>query len=1503
MKEKKSNTRLKTFRKIVLRTLVFLILLILLTAIALSLPVVQTKIAHYATEKLNEQYGTNINVEQVAVTAFGGVKLKKVKILDHHNDTLIFAKRLNTSILDFKKLIDGQLIFGNIKADGLELNVKNYKGEKDTNLDKFVAAFDDGKKGSGKFLMTSKNISLINSHFTVIDENRENPKDVDFTNLNAELKDFKIQGPNVTTTIEKMSFKDHRGLEVENLASNFTYTKENIKLEQLDLKTKESTFKGDVVLRYNRKDFADFNNKVVFDINTEKAEISSNDIRYFYDELGENQKFELSGKIDGTLNNLYAKNLHLKDNIGSEIKGDVNFKNLFQKEGKGDFYMKGSFDKVASSYDDLTKLLPNVLGKKLPSSLRKLGKFNLVGDAEITTKTIDTNFDLSTKLGRVNSDIVITNIDNIDNAKYAGNIILDKFNLGSFLNKKELGVVSLNVDVDGKGFTEKYLDTKFSGDVDDFYYNGYTYKNINANGSFKKPIFKGKFNINDPNLLMDFDGLVDLSKKVNIYDFNAKVDYANLKNLNFIKDEIAVFRGNVVMNITGNSLDNLNGNVSMTNASYQNKKDIYYFDSLDINSAFDATGQRDVSIYSPNAIKGEIQGKFDFVQIPKMIQNSLGSLYTNYKPNPLKRGQFLKFNFSEFNKVIEIFYPDVILSDSATLNGTIVSDENDFKMNFSSNTIKAYNVEMDNIQVEIDNKNPLYNAYIQLDSIKTKQYKIRDFSLINVTAKDTLFFRTEFKGGDKGNDFYNLNLFHTINSDKKNVVGFNPSEVMFKDYVWNINEKGNDSNKIIFDKDLNNFDFNEITLSHENQSILLNGLLNGNNNKNLQLTFNDVDLNKITPDLNKFKFNGYVDGTVNIKQVNSIYQPTSNLVINQLEINENLLGNMTLDIEGDENFKKFNINSSVENENFESFNAIGNIEIVNDNALMDLVLNFKKFNLGLLQNLGGDVITNIRGSVSGSAQINGNVENLNYNGRLFVEDTGLTIPYLGTDYTLEQNSMIDVTTEKFIIQPTQIIDTKFTTNGAISGFIKHKKFGNWELNLDINTKKLLVLNTLDHDDAAYFGTAFMNGTASISGPTDGLEITVNAKSEKGTEIKIPINDAESVGDNEYVHFVTKEEKYNLAINEASAKRFQGLELDFDLDITEDANIEIILDRDSGHGMKGNGRGGLLFRINTLGKFEMYGDYQVYQGTYNFKYGGIINKPFQVKKFSSIAWEGNPYKAILNLEALYNTNANPAVLVENSSVNRKIPVQVVIGVKGTLDSPEPDFTINFPNVSSILKSEIDTKLDDPTNRQTQALALLSTGSFVTAENAGNAAVGSLYETAGSMLSSLFNDKDGKFDVGFDYTQADRTPGIETSGQVGVTLTTKINDRITINGKVGVPVGGVNESAIVGNVELQYRVNEDGTLNLRVFNRENDITYLGQGIGYTQGIGISYEVDFDTFKELVNKIFTKHKIEVVKDEKVIPQDSYFPDYVNPVPENQEEKEQEIPHGNKDAIPLDD
>ena len=52
---------------------------------------------------LNKSFGTNISIGKVAITPFGSVKLGEVLVLDHHQDTLFYIKKLNTSIFKFQE--------------------------------------------------------------------------------------------------------------------------------------------------------------------------------------------------------------------------------------------------------------------------------------------------------------------------------------------------------------------------------------------------------------------------------------------------------------------------------------------------------------------------------------------------------------------------------------------------------------------------------------------------------------------------------------------------------------------------------------------------------------------------------------------------------------------------------------------------------------------------------------------------------------------------------------------------------------------------------------------------------------------------------------------------------------------------------------------------------------------------------------------------------------------------------------------------------------------------------------------------------------------------------------------------------------------------------------------------------------------------------------------------------------------------------------------------------
>ena len=324
------------------------------------------------------------------------------------------------------------------------------------------------------------------------------------------------------------------------------------------------------------------------------------------------------------------------------------------------------------------------------------------------------------------------------------------------------------------------------------------------------------------------------------------------------------------------------------------------------------------------------------------------------------------------------------------------------------------------------------------------------------------------------------------------------------------------------------------------------------------------------------------------------------------------------------------------------------------------------------------------------------------------------------------------------------------------------------------------------------------------------------------------------------------------------KEIRGVEMNFDLDITNQAEVEIVIDKETGSYLNGRGAGNLFMEINTNGKFNIWGDFITFDGIYNFKNLGVIDKKFNLKSGGSIVWEGNPLEAQMNLEAIYDVpgGANPAILLDNPSFNKKIPTEVLIRLEGNLLKPDnPVFEINFPNTSGIVASEINYRLADPQRSQLQALSLLSQGIFINEVSVSMEGItNNLYQKASDIFSDLIGEENDKLKVGIDYLQGDKSVllDIATEDRLGFTLSTKISDKILLNGKIGVPVGGLEQTLVVGNVQIDFILNDEGTLRAKVFNKENEFRYIGDELGYTQGLGISYNVDFETFKELINKI---------------------------------------------------
>ena len=1447
----------------------------MLLIIILSIPSVQTYIGKKVTDNLNETYGTDINIKRLGLNWKGEVDIREVYIADHHQDTLIYAKELQTNILSFQNLIQGDLGFGNIDLTKAKLYVTTYEGEETDNLTIFSEKFNTGKPPSeNPFSLFSNDVKLTDSHVKITNYNLDSPEVFDLTQVNLLANDFKITGPNIDADIQELSLVAQRGLTIKKLQSNFSYTLEKMEMKDLVLQTENSLINGEIILDYSEKGMADFENDVVIDAAFEDSEISTNDLNSFYNEFGSDQTIILDTDFKGTLNNFGITNTHLATS-NTVIQGDYTFKNLLK--GSDAFSIQSSNHNIQTSYYDLRRFMPRVLGDVLPNQLKDIGQVSFKGKTTLTASQLITNSTINTGVGSAQTDIELGNIRDFDNAYYNGKVILKALNLGKLTGTTSLGKVTADLSVEGRGFTQKTVSTLVEGTISSFNFEGYEYKNIEVTGTLKDPVFNGNLSIDDPNLKMDFKGLVDVSKEFNQYDFEADVEYAELNKLNLIKrDSVSVFAGRVVVDMDGTSIDDAVGTISFEETFYQTASEDYFFADFEITSTFEGE-ERVIAINSPDIITGKISGKFLIEDIPNLFVNGIGSIYANYIPEEVTTNQYIDYEFEVYNKIVDLFVPQLKLGDNTRVKGSVSSDQSKFKLDFRSPELLLYDNYLGKVNVQVDNDNPLYNTYISVDSVYTGVYNVVDVNIINKTINDTLYVRSEFKGGEKKEDIFNLSLYHTINPQGKSVVGVKKSDITYKDNVWYLNEDNNSLNKVVFDNDFKDIRIDSLVLNHNNEIIQLAGEVRDSTYKNLKLRFRDVNIGNITPEVDSLRLQGNVNGKLDFLQKNGAYYPNSSVKIDNVVINEIPFGDLNLEVKGNEDLSKYNINTTLTNNDVKSINAVGAIDVAPQNPTIQLDVALNEFNMQAFSPFGGDVITDIRGLITGNAKVSGNYKSPDIDGLFNLENSGLKVPYLNVDFDLENNTEVLVSKNKIAVNAITITDTKYNTKGTFIGSATHRNFGDWRLDMNISSNNLLVLDTPPDEDALYYGTAFIDGTASIKGPVDELVIDVVASTEDNTSFKIPLSDVASIGDDSFIKFLSPEEKEARVNGEPlKTEEPKGLSVNFELDINEKAEVEVVVDKVNNSTLKGRGAGILLIELNTLGKFNMWGDFLVIDGNFDFRYGGIIQKNIEVVSGGSINWDGDPERAQLDLTAKYETDANPSILLDNPTVNRKIPVEVLVDLTGELIQPDINFRIEFPRVSSVVKSELDYKLQNEELMEKQALFLIASGNFVNDNYGGaNLGTGALVERVSGLVNELFADQDSKFSVGLDYSQGSRLPDQETADRFGITLSTQINERILINGKVGVPVGGVNETAVAGDIEVQWLVNEDGSLRMKFFNRQADLQFIGEDQIFEQGAGISYSVDFDTFRELVRKLFNK-KITLESEEKVpvTPDDNDLP-----------------------------
>ncbi len=463
-------------------------------------------------------------------------------------------------------------------------------------------------------------------------------------------------------------------------------------------------------------------------------------------------------------------------------------------------------------------------------------------------------------------------------------------------------------------------------------------------------------------------------------------------------------------------------------------------------------------------------------------------------------------------------------------------------------------------------------------------------------------------------------------------------------------------------------------------------------------------------------------------------------------------------------------------------------------------------------------------------------------------------PYLINDRVTVEKSVINV--EGLVLKDT------LNGTGTIGkgGKVDLNNLSNPTIDVTLVTNNLMALNTAFKDNHMYYGTAYASGDFSFSGPIDNININIDASTEAGTVFNIPLNTSATVGDYEFIKFVSHSDTAKVV---AKPRAFNGVTLNFNLRADEKTTVIITTDygKLTGTGQTRN----LNLKINSLGDFDMFGDFNITSGKFEFTAKNFISKNFTVKPGGYIHWTGNPSNAEINLNALYEVRtdiSNLYIAAGTTSPKGKsqVLVQAELVITKSLIHPNIEFDFNFPTEPSI-KDDLATYLNDINNRNQQALSIIvrrnfspGTGNSLTNEVVGTG-VSAVSEFAFNKLNNLISQSNIK--------NVDFTLRSFNDASASVRL---FNERLRLNGSLYTNTGNgdiINNPTNLLNssfnnlnkdFEASYLIRPDGNLTARYSYRLLNTTTLNSytGAGYAQyvnGLGLVYQRDFDTFGEFI------------------------------------------------------
>lgn len=1458
----------------------------------LRLPAIQTKVVQYAAAQLSKKTGTPLNLRYVYLDAFTNLTLEGLYAEDLEGDTLLYIGSLKADFsLQWKPLVFDLKIVG---IDSLSMFLKKYKDPREYNIDYILAHLSSSEKDTTssegleiEFIFGDLQISNSTFYYhdykwpakerLIFDENR-----LAVYHINGRFHGLTFSGDTIFTRIENLSGNERSGLELKNLTADVSLCPTKTHLRNASILTAHSDVKGDIAfLTDSFPDFQDFITHVRWDADFDTSLVSFIDINYFARSFdGITDKVRLKTQVKGTVENFKARNLFASFHSGTIIKGHLDMKGLPEIDDTYLYLDARELITRKKSLESLHYIFGEDSTFRIPDNFYQLGLVHYKGILSGFINDMVAYGNFRTDLGNLRTDVSFRYDEKRDITAYEGRMRAENFHMGKFFYlNPELKHVSFDAQIKGSGLSLENVDANFNGSIFSLHLHNYTYHNIKADAHIKNQLFDGKLSINDPNLKLDFNGQVNFSGKVPEMDFTANLTHAKLGKLKLynMQDTLSNLSTTARINLTGSHIDNLQGNIELLQTFYSDSDDKLHINAIDF--FVDETGKEKVMIFTSDVLDAEIQGKFNLSTLPVSISHFL-SAYLPGKFNPStdasKLNEDFRFNISFIDPedLLHAATGFIRVGSNSSLSGRFSLRDNDFQVKGFLTYLEIYDTKI--YQSLLTGKAIDSTIYFNMGSKKfaiSENLYIENFNLNNEITHNKIQTNINWENNTTQANKGNLNVDFSFTESHRIKGRFNDSYMYISDTLWKINE----ANTIHIDSALVKIE--NFSIKSNSSALIADGALSNKPNQQVDIVVQNINLDY----LNTFiiqrdaQLGGILNGTISVSGLQQTPRLGGDVSIVDLSLNNTLLGNGILKTDWNADSRILSMKGNFKRGSIPVLDFNGNIFPGKSGEELSLLVNMNKTELSLLEPFARDIFSDITGYVSGSIGLYGSLKNPITDGSLTLEKVSFKTDYLNTRYELQGKPKVVFESDMIYMNNAHLIDER-GNKAFVNATVFHENFEKITYDIGIFSKNFMFLNTTLAQNDLYYGTAMLSGIVNISGHDELVLIDAVVKTEKGTFFNIPLDGPEEVSEYGFITFAST--KDTMQVNKQTSTAMEGVTLSLDLNVTSDAEVKIIFDEKVGDIMRGRGAGNIRMGISSNGDFTMYGDYVVEEGDYLFTLQNIINKKFVVERGGRIRWNGSPYDAEIDLNAVYKLRASLQDIIRDSSdvYKKRVPVDVRMRLYNNLMQPDIDFDIHLPGVDENTRQRVRSVLyvnNAETNNQEmsrQVFSLLVLNRFLTpsgldptvSNNADNPNFGaqSSSELLSNQISNWLSQISNQFDVGFSYR-----PGTElTNDEVELALSTQIfNDRVVLDGNVGYlnssQVAG-NSNNLVSDFAIEYKVTPDGKLRVKAFNRSNVNNFMLNNAPYTQGAGFFYRKEFDRFGDLfIRKRKNKEKTKEV------------------------------------------